>query len=117
MSVALSSVFLAGVLLFPVSYSWADKAGKAPNPETTKNAANSSTGLQIARPPVTDLPVAWQDAVIKAIAGGGLPLVSLSFAAFTFLYGALLGLREENRLDPRIRTFKRKLAGAIYGAL
>ena len=57
----------------------------------------------------------WQDPVIRAILGGGFTLTSLSFAAFTFLYGALLSLRNDDWKDPRIRTYKQKLASAIYG--
>jgi hypothetical protein len=96
--------FLAGIFLFEIA-AYAQEPAKPSNPQTS---------ARVETLPATPT-ASWQDSVIKAIAGGGLSLVSLSFAGFTFLYGARLGLRDENRLDARVQNFKRKLAGAIYG--
>lgn len=57
----------------------------------------------------------WEEPVIKGVAEGGLALVSLGFAAFTFLYGALLSLRvSDEETDDRLKSLKTKLRRALY---
>jgi hypothetical protein len=51
----------------------------------------------------------WEDPIIKGVAEGGLAIVSLGFAAFTFLYGSLLAIK-----DSGIATLKIKLRRALY---
>lgn len=53
----------------------------------------------------------WEETVVKGVAEGGLSIVSLGFAAFTFLYGALLSLAGS---DERVRALKTKLRMALY---
>jgi hypothetical protein len=51
---------------------------------------------------------------MKGVAEGGLSVVSLGFAAFTFLYGALIGLTGS---DARVGELKKKLRRALYATV
>jgi peptidoglycan/LPS O-acetylase OafA/YrhL len=51
---------------------------------------------------------------MKGVAEGGLAIVSLGFAAFTFLYGALIGL---SGTGDRVKTLKTKLRRALYATV
>lgn len=53
-------------------------------------------------------------ALIKGVAEGGISIVALGFAAFTFLYVALLTVVGT---DQRIRDLKRKLRTSLYATL
>lgn len=56
----------------------------------------------------------WDDPLIKGVAEGGLSIVSLGFAAFTFLYGALLTLSGD---EERVKKLKTKLRLALYATV
>ena len=58
-----------------------------------------------------ELPWNVGEEIIKALAEGGLALVSLSFAAFTFLYASMLSIRER---DERANELRTKLRGSLY---
>jgi hypothetical protein len=53
----------------------------------------------------------WEEPIAKALAEGGLSLVSLAFAAFAFLYGGLLAIQGD---DGRTKELKSKLRGVLY---
>jgi hypothetical protein len=55
-----------------------------------------------------------ENPILKGVAEGGLSIVSLGFAAFTFLYGALLTLSDA---DMRARALKAKLRCALYATV
>jgi hypothetical protein len=61
-------------------------------------------------------PTTWDDQLVKTLSGSGFSLVSLSFAAFTFLFGALVGLRndKDEGLIEHFAELQTKLAIAIY---
>ncbi len=69
-------------------------------------------------PPVQNVvsPMRWDELLVKTLASSGFSLVSLAFAAFTFLYGALIGLRNDADLNPgnAFAQIKSKLALSIY---
>jgi hypothetical protein len=52
----------------------------------------------------------WENPVLKGVAEGGLSIVSLGFAAFAFLYGALLTIK-----DSPDKSLKKRLRHALYG--
>jgi hypothetical protein len=54
----------------------------------------------------------WDEPIVKMLASSGFSLVSLAFAAFTFLFGALIGLRTDTGNE--YGEIKSKLAIAIY---
>jgi hypothetical protein len=56
-------------------------------------------------------PDRWSEAV-KVLAEGGLALVSLTFAAFTFLYSSLLAIKEDH--DPRANELRDALRHSLY---
>jgi len=56
----------------------------------------------------------WEDPIIRGVAAAAMSMVSLGFAAFTFLYGSLLKL-EGGDGDPRIKSLRTKLRRALYG--
>jgi len=53
----------------------------------------------------------WAES-IKVLAEGGLALVSLTFAAFTFLYSSLLAIKEDQ--DQRAMDLRNKLRYSLY---
>jgi hypothetical protein len=53
----------------------------------------------------------WEQPVIKGIADGILAMVSLGFAAFTFLFGSLIALQGD---DAGIKSLKKRMRGALY---
>jgi hypothetical protein len=55
-----------------------------------------------------------ENPIMKGVAEGGLSVVSLGFAAFTFLYGALIGLTGS---DARVGELKKKLRRALYATV
>jgi hypothetical protein len=54
----------------------------------------------------------WEDPIVKGVAAAGLSMVSLGFAAFTFLFSALLGIRDAG---PELGNLRTKLRHALYG--
>lgn len=77
---------------------------------------NSTLPAGSSQAPATALPAPTQpeDPVMKGVAEGGLAIVSLGFAAFTFLYGALIGL---SGTGDRVKTLKTKLRRALYATV
>jgi hypothetical protein len=61
-------------------------------------------------------PPLWDEQLVKTLSSSGFSLVSLSLAAFTFLYGALVGLRNDKDDGNRkhFAELQAKLAVAIY---
>lgn len=61
-------------------------------------------------------PTTWDDQLVKTLSSSGFSLVSLSFAAFTFLFGALVGLRndKDEGFIKHFAELQTKLAVAIY---
>lgn len=80
---------------------------------TTGNARNlpqSSTGISPENGTAVASSPKWQDPILKGVSEGGLAIVSLGFAAFAFLYGSLLTVK-----DSTDRALKTKLRHALYG--
>jgi hypothetical protein len=64
-------------------------------------------------------PTKWDEGVVKTLASSGFSLVSLSFAAFTFLYGTLVGLRPTNPDPPiepnsKLQNQRRRIGRTLY---
>jgi hypothetical protein len=61
-------------------------------------------------------PPAWDDQLVKTLSGSGFSLVSLSFAAFTFLFGTLVGLRNDKDQgdSQHFAELQTKLAFSVY---
>lgn len=78
-------------------------------------------GVRRDPPPAEPVPPAGNPAakrwageeLVKEIADGGIALVSLAFAAFTFLYAALLTLKDEDSGDSRVQELRRKIKTAL----
>jgi hypothetical protein len=100
--------------------SQADQPAAAPKPPAAivSNAAVSSTPPNDTKEVVVSVSArpAWDDQLVKTLSGSGFSLVSLSFAAFTFLFGALVGLRnDKDQGDSQHFTeLQTKLAFSVY---
>jgi hypothetical protein len=57
-------------------------------------------------------PEDWVQSVVKIIAEGGVALVSMAFAAFAFLYGALVAIIDS---DSQVTELRNQLRKALYG--
>ena len=84
-----------------------NSSGNSPTTGATGSSTSGTAGASAgARKPAP----AWGE-VIKALAEGGLALVSLAFAVFAFLYVTLLGLKE---YDDRANQLRTKLRHSLY---
>ena len=83
--------------------------------EPTKQTGGATTTPTSNSPqsedPLSPLFPKWEVPIIKGVAESGLAIVSLGFAAFTFLYGGLLALKG----DAGVQMLRTKLRRALYG--
>ena len=90
-----------------------DLANPGAVPATKQNPASEAENSN--SPPTAHSETAtrnWDEAIVKIVAEGGLALMSLAFAAFAFLYGALVAIINS---DSKVGSLRKTLRYSLYG--